>query len=77
MYLHQVMRVNYTSYDMRREQDTINPRNHADVLLLSPSHESHPYLYARVIHIFHVNAYLSSDSDEANSEAQKDEVRVS
>ena len=24
IYFHQVMRVNYTTYDMRREQDTIN-----------------------------------------------------
>ncbi|KAJ3725384.1 hypothetical protein C8R42DRAFT_718902 [Lentinula raphanica] len=28
-------RINYTTYDVRRDQDVINPRNHADVMMLS------------------------------------------
>ncbi len=51
------MRVNYTSYDMRREQDSINPRTHPDIMMLAPPGSDHPYLYARVVSIFHVNAY--------------------
>ncbi|KAI0369443.1 hypothetical protein BV20DRAFT_946216 [Pilatotrama ljubarskyi] len=65
MYLHKVLRVNYTSYDMRREQDSINPRSHADILMLAPAGEAHPYLYARVISIFHVNALLLHPNAEA------------
>ncbi|KIO03576.1 hypothetical protein M404DRAFT_26885 [Pisolithus tinctorius Marx 270] len=57
MYEHQMLRVNYTTYDLRREQDTINPCTRADIMLLS--HETddcrHPYWYTRVIKIFHVN----------------------
>lgn len=70
MYLHKVMRVNYTSYDMRREQDSINPRSHADILLLAPRGDPHPYMYARVVSIFHVNAafYHPDDAEEPEPE---------
>jgi hypothetical protein len=43
---------------MRREQDTINLRNRPDVMLLSHEDEGdsyHPYWYACVLGIFHVN----------------------
>ncbi|KAF8887132.1 hypothetical protein BD779DRAFT_1611603 [Infundibulicybe gibba] len=58
IYEHKVLRVNYTTYDMRREQDSINPRTHADIFVLSnedPKGQTkpHPYWYARVIGIFH------------------------
>ena len=58
LYKHKTMRVNYTTYDMQREQDTINPRTCPDILLLShedEGHSYHPYWYARVLGIFHVN----------------------
>ena len=50
------MRVNYDTYDMRREQDSVNPDSHPDVMMLAPDEDEHPYLYARVLGIFHVNA---------------------
>lgn len=57
-----VLRVNYTTYDMRRGQDSINPRvpGHADIMVLSPENEQenddpHPYWYGRIIGIFHAN----------------------
>ncbi|PPQ85538.1 hypothetical protein CVT26_012745 [Gymnopilus dilepis] len=56
LYRHKVIRVNYTSYDLRRSQDSINPRTHADILLLSQD-GSHPYSYARVLGIFHVDVH--------------------
>ncbi|KAH9924456.1 uncharacterized protein B0H18DRAFT_1105032 [Fomitopsis serialis] len=62
IYLHKALRINYTTYDMRRSQDSINPRRQADVMLLAPHEDdgdsqanAHPYWYARVIGIFHVN----------------------
>ncbi|RPD63598.1 hypothetical protein L227DRAFT_584613 [Lentinus tigrinus ALCF2SS1-6] len=63
LFLHKVMRVNYTSYDMRREQDSINPRTHPDIMMVAPPGSPHPYLYARVISIFHVNAYRVDPGD--------------
>jgi hypothetical protein len=53
---HSILRVNYTTYNLQREQDTINPRTRADVMVLSHEDEhTHPYWYARVIQIFHAN----------------------
>ena len=34
MYKHKIISVNYTTYNLWQEQDTINPRIYADVLLL-------------------------------------------
>lgn len=69
LYFHQTLRVNYTTYDMRRDQDSINPRTHPDVMLYA--HEDdidpddvHPYWYARVIGIYH--AYISYDGPNAD-----------
>ncbi|KAI0715990.1 hypothetical protein C8T65DRAFT_606466 [Cerioporus squamosus] len=67
LYIHKIMRVNYTSYDMRREQDSINPRTHIDIMMLAPPGSAHPYLYARVISIFHVNAYRLDPEDHTNT----------
>lgn len=55
LYRHKILRVNYTTYDLRRSQDSINPRTHPDIMLLSHDDEPHPYWYARVIGIFHVD----------------------
>ncbi|KAJ3541577.1 hypothetical protein NM688_g6065 [Phlebia brevispora] len=59
IYRHQILRVNFTTYDMRRDQDTLNPRTHADFMVLNPGEDdlderkSHPYWYGRVCGIFH------------------------
>jgi hypothetical protein len=55
LYRHKVLRVNYTTYDLRRSQDSINPCTHPNIMLLSHDNEPHPYYYARVIGIFHVD----------------------
>ena len=59
IYQHKVLRVNYTTYDLPHNQDSINPRTHADVMVAAHEDESdevpHPYWYARVIGIFHAN----------------------
>ncbi|GJE96476.1 hypothetical protein PsYK624_126730 [Phanerochaete sordida] len=60
MYFHKTMRVNYTTYDMRRDQDTVNPRTHPDIMVLGHDEDDdphpHPYWYARVLTMFHVRA---------------------
>ncbi|KAJ3905176.1 hypothetical protein F5879DRAFT_900027 [Lentinula edodes] len=47
-------RINYTTYDVRRDQDTVNPSNHADVMMLSgeDTPNAHPYWYARILGIY-------------------------
>ncbi|KAJ2921071.1 hypothetical protein H1R20_g16022, partial [Candolleomyces eurysporus] len=59
IYQHQTLRVNYTSYDLRREQDSINLCTNSDIMLLSNKDHDldedplHPYWYAHVLGIFH------------------------
>lgn len=58
LYRHQILRINYTTYDIRRKQDTINPstpRRYIMVLANKEADDDHPYAYARVIGIFHAN----------------------
>lgn len=61
IYEHHVFRVNYTTYDVRRNQDTFNPRsNRCDLMmLLSPGDADEPvqhrFCYARVIGAYHAN----------------------
>lgn len=52
---------------MRRDQDFVSIRNHADVMVLAHEDDDemdkHPYWYARVIGIFHASVrYLGEDS---------------
>ena len=65
IYKHQVLRINYTTYDCRRSQDTINPRTRSDIMVLSHDDDRdsgvehfEPYWYARVIGIFHAMVQL-------------------
>jgi hypothetical protein len=54
IYQHSILRINYTTYDVRRSQDMINPKtDHRDVLLLAADVHGggHEYRYARVIGI--------------------------
>lgn len=55
IYSAKVLRVNYTTYDVRRDQDSMNPRTSADVMVLSPETgpQAHPFWYARVLGVFH------------------------
>ncbi|KAK0498197.1 hypothetical protein EDD18DRAFT_1013578, partial [Armillaria luteobubalina] len=49
IYSHQILRINYTTYDVWRNQDSINPCTCSDIMMLacedSPDDQSHPYLY--------------------------------
>ncbi|KAJ7017029.1 hypothetical protein C8F04DRAFT_980188, partial [Mycena alexandri] len=58
LYRHKVLRINYTSYDLRRGQDSMNPRTHADIMMLAAEDSvdaDHTFSYARVIGVFHVD----------------------
>jgi hypothetical protein len=56
LYKHNVMTINYTTYDVRRANDVINPNtDHSDIMLLSSDDDDHQYSYARVLGIYHAN----------------------
>ncbi|KAG2139092.1 uncharacterized protein EDB93DRAFT_1253157 [Suillus bovinus] len=60
IYSVQTMQVNYTIYDLRRKYDTISPQTHADVMVLSgETTPSHPYWYAHILGIYHVETWLN------------------
>ncbi|KAJ3540172.1 hypothetical protein NMY22_g4410 [Coprinellus aureogranulatus] len=80
IYRHKVLRINYTTYDMLRMQDSINPRTeHNDIMVLANESDSvlgfrpHPYWYARVIGIYHIDVSLL---DEDCQNIVKEEVRI-
>lgn len=65
MYRHNLLLVNYTIYDICRKRDTINPKtHHRDIMVLADEETASedPYLYARVIAIFHVNVISTGPS---------------
>ena len=58
IYFHRLLRINYTTYDLQCEFDSINPcTDNRDIMLLSniDSGDHHPFSYARVLGIFHAN----------------------
>ncbi|KIO07070.1 hypothetical protein M404DRAFT_137519, partial [Pisolithus tinctorius Marx 270] len=71
LYKHKLLRVNYTTYDLRRMQDSVNPRTHPDIMVLSHEDEDnpHPYWYARIIGIFHVE--IQYNGPELNDRSLK------
>jgi hypothetical protein len=57
IYHHYIARINYTTYDTRRDQDVINPKTwHCNIIVLSDCGEPGTnYRYAKVLGIHHVN----------------------
>ncbi|KAJ7127990.1 hypothetical protein C8R44DRAFT_979464 [Mycena epipterygia] len=57
LYTHKVLRINNTTYDVLRDQDTLNTRTHPDFMVVAHKDEdkfsAHPYWYRRIISIFH------------------------
>ena len=55
IYRCKTLRINYTTYDVRRDANTINPTTHPDIMVKSPEtgSDAQPFWYARVIGIFH------------------------
>jgi hypothetical protein len=63
MYEHSLVRINYTTYDIRRSQDVINTSttNCNIMVLANPDNDAegnfkHIYRYARVLGVYHVDA---------------------
>lgn len=63
MYRHNTLRVNYTTYDVRRSFNVINPRSKHHFIMLPSGDDlpDHPYWYAKVLGIYHINAVHSGN----------------
>jgi hypothetical protein len=72
IYSHNVLRINYTTYDMCRAQDSINIRAHPFVMVLAHEDDTdvdpHPYWYAKVLGIYHVNVRISDQAESQRME---------
>ncbi|KAI0310493.1 hypothetical protein OF83DRAFT_1019709, partial [Amylostereum chailletii] len=74
LHKHQVLRVNYTTYDLRRQQDTVTPKRHADIMVLSPDDDGTkvPYWFACVLNILHVNVIYCRPSSTSKKAQRLD-----
>ncbi|UOH83677.1 hypothetical protein LQV05_006411 [Cryptococcus neoformans] len=58
IFWHNALRLFHTKYNMERTYDVINPNlKPIDVMLQGPADENQPFLFARVMRIFHVDIY--------------------
>lgn len=60
VYSHKIMRANYTTYDVRRDEDVLHVETpQCNIMLLNSAYKReadlHPFLYARILNIFHAN----------------------
>ncbi|KAF9051320.1 hypothetical protein BJ165DRAFT_1316087, partial [Panaeolus papilionaceus] len=55
IYEHITARINYTTYDLRRDYDVINSRSRPYIMTVAPEGDGHTlFWYAAVLGIFHV-----------------------
>lgn len=78
IYSHKIMRMTFTTYDVRRDEDVIHVDTpQCNVMLLNAEYDarcsasvdrSHPYLYAKIVGIYHANVrYLGNHPDGTRS----------
>ncbi|KAJ7226721.1 hypothetical protein GGX14DRAFT_626860, partial [Mycena pura] len=65
LFAHKYMRVNYTTYDCRRDEDMVHAATRPDIMMLSrDDNPAHPYTYARVVTIYHAQVRHFGDRSE-------------
>ena len=67
IYLHKLTRFQYTTYNLWRDQDVINPLMlHWDIVMLTTTKDDqdHPFLYACVLGIYHTNIVYTGDNSK-------------
>ncbi|KAG1838714.1 hypothetical protein DFJ58DRAFT_733659 [Suillus subalutaceus] len=71
---HKVLCVNYTTYDLRCDQDSLNPRTNADVMLLAHEDggDGHPYWYAQILGVFHTLIIHTGEHSKSHEPQQMD-----
>ena len=72
IFKHKVICINYTTYDLRRAQDSLNSRTHADFMTLSYDDNSCqlargrlPYRFGRILGIFHAMVLYSGPGSQS------------
>ena len=65
LYGHPLLAIDYTSYDLQREKDSIhlNFGNQAVMVYSPTSQDAEPWLYAHILAIYHVFVYTATDPE--------------
>jgi hypothetical protein len=73
IYSVQTCQVYYTSYDVQRQCDAVNPCAHPDIMLRSPVAEegAELYWYARVIGVYHANVWTDHPAIQDGKNARR------
>ena len=66
IYTSQVLRVNYTTYDVRRDYDCVSARRKEFVMTRSPEtgEHAHPYWYAQVLGVYRAKVRHTGEKSE-------------
>ncbi|KAJ7115737.1 hypothetical protein C8R44DRAFT_880156 [Mycena epipterygia] len=69
IYTTTLLRVNYTTYDVRRDQDVLNPRAQSFVMVRSPETEAgaHPYWYTQILGVFNATVFRVTPTERTSS----------
>ncbi len=72
IYRCKTVKINYTTYNIRCDGDTINPQTYPDIMVTSPETgpNAQPYWYAHVIGIFHIMVLLTHPELEVTARSQ-------
>ena len=83
IFQHKQLRVNYTTYDLRRDEDTIKPGTKPFIMVLSHEDQpeedglpAHPYWYARVLGIYHTFVMHMGPKSKTQVPKRMDFLRV-
>ena len=72
---HAYLQINYTTYNLCHDQDSISALSHPNIMLLSQEDEQlHPYWYAHVCLIFHLFVQHCKDTASPFSKPERMDV---
>jgi hypothetical protein len=64
LHWHPTLRIRYTSYDLCREEDYMNSnQDPCFVMVSTPGATPHPWRYAKVLRMFHVDTSFHNDAE--------------
>ena len=74
LYQHKVVRVNYTTYNICRAHDSLNPWTHADFMVLAheDGNDVFPYWFSHIIGVFHADIVHTEAASKSAEPQQMD-----
>ena len=73
IYTVKTCQLHYTTYDLQRKHDTVNPTSHPDVMVRSSETgpNASPYWYARVLGVYHANVWTTNPAVKNGNDIQR------